>query len=101
MPNPETVTQIAQVNIWEIGMLVCFGAGWPVSVLKTLRTRISAGKSIFFLCIVMVGYACGIMFKLTGQCDLVILLYIFNLTVVSLDTYLTIKYRNNPITPAG
>ena len=92
---------MTDVNIWEIGMLVCFGAGWPVSVLKTLRTRVSAGKSIFFLCIVMTGYFCGIMFKLTGTLDLVILLYIFNLIVVAIDTLLTIKYRNNPVVPSG
>lgn len=79
---------------FEIGMLVCFGVSWPISIAKALRTRQVKGKSPVFMAIVAVGYVCGILHKLRVRYDLVILLYVFNLVMVCTDLALYLRYRN-------
>jgi hypothetical protein len=74
-------------------MLVCFGAAWPVSIYKSLKTRAVAGKSLFFLIIILVGYAAGILHKLIFHYDLVIFLYALNAGMVSLDIVLYLRNR--------
>ncbi len=81
------------MSIFEIGMLICFGAAWPVSILKTLRSKTVAGKSIVFMIIVELGYISGICYKLTGNLDKVIILYVLNAIMVFIDIVLYIKYR--------
>jgi hypothetical protein len=41
-------------------MLVCFGAAWPASILKSWKSGTAKGKSLSFLIIVLIGYAAGI-----------------------------------------
>ena len=48
-------------------MLLCFAAGWPFSIAKTLRTRQVAGKSPVFLAVVEAGYIAGILYGYGGQ----------------------------------
>ncbi len=79
-------------SIFEVVMLVCFGAAWPVSICKSYRSRTTAGKSVVFLVIVEIGYIAGICFKLTGTLDYVIALYILNACMVLIDIGL---YRRN------
>jgi hypothetical protein len=81
------------MSVFEIGMLVCFGAAWPVSIYKSLKTRAVAGKSLFFLIIVLVGYVAGILHKLFFHYDLVIFLYLLNALMVSLDIGLYLRNR--------
>ncbi len=80
---------------FEIGMLICFGASWPLSILKLWRTKRSDGKSRLFGVIVLIGYICGILHKLFFSLDIVILLYVVNLVLISFDLYLVLLYRNN------
>lgn len=47
-------------KILETVMLVCFGAAWPLSIIKSWRSRTAKGKSISFLVVVLVGYVAGI-----------------------------------------
>ncbi len=84
------------MSIFEAGMLVCFGAGWPFSIARALRTRIVAGKSPAFLAIVAAGYACGILHKLLYALDGVVFLYALNLTLVLADLALYVRFRMNP-----
>lgn len=84
---------------FEIGMLVCFGFGWPMSIWKTLKSKQSAGKSVRFLLIVITGYVCGILHKIFFYYDFVIYLYILNLAMVAFDLYLTILYRKRDKEP--
>ena len=84
-----------EVKIFETIMLFCFGFAWPFSIYRTWKTKSSAGKSMLFLCIVLLGYISGIFFKIYGTLDEVILLYILNATLVTVDIILTIKYRKN------
>ncbi len=81
------------VSVFEIAMLVCFGAAWPVSIWKSLRTRQVAGKSLFFLLIVLVGYVAGILHKLVFRFDLVIYLYVLNALMVAIDIVLYLRNR--------
>lgn len=82
-------------SIYEAIMLICFGAAWPFSILKSWRARTSKGKSIFFLLVVLVGYAAGIMNKITlGQHrDPVLGLYLLNILMVSIDVALYFRNR--------
>jgi hypothetical protein len=81
------------MSVFEILMLVCFGASWPVSIEKTLRTRRVDGKSPVFLGIVCLGYVSGILHKVFFSPDWVIVLYIVNLVLVAADFVLYFRYR--------
>jgi hypothetical protein len=76
------------MSIFETGMLICFGVSWPVSILKTIKTKQVAGKSPLFLIIICAGYICGIIHKALFSNDWVIILYIINLFLVSFDCFL-------------
>ena len=78
---------------FEVLMLVCFAASWPFSILKAWRTKQVAGKSPVFMWIIEVGYLSGILYKLTGQCDWRVWLYVFNMTIVGVDLGLYYRYR--------
>ena len=82
------------MSIFEAIMLVCFGASWPVSILKTYKVKNPAGKSSGFLLLIIVGYLAGILNKLNGPMDWVLWLYILNMLMVSADFALVIYYRD-------
>ncbi len=81
------------MSIFEILMLVCFGAAWPVSIYKSLKTRQVAGKSLPFLVIILVGYVAGVLHKLLVSYDLVIFLYLLNALMVAADIVLYLRNR--------
>jgi len=80
------------MSIFEMIMLICFGVGWPVSIIKSLRTKQVVGKSPLFMVVVLFGYISGIIHKVFYSMDAVIVLYILNLIFVSFDLYLYYKY---------
>ena len=82
------------MSIFEIAMLVCFGAAWPFSLYRSYRSRTNAGKSLFFLVVVFVGYVSGILHKVFFNPDPVIGLYILNGTMVAGDILLYFRNRN-------
>ena len=84
-------------EIFEMIMLVCFGAAWPLSIHKLLKTKNAGGKSLSFTGVLLVGYLAGIMFEYWGTRDFVIYLYVFNTCLVCTDLMLTIKYRRKLI----
>lgn len=79
-------------NGFEIIMLVCFGAAWPVSIYKSYTSRATAGKSVIFLMIVLIGYMAGILHKVFNNPDFVIWLYVINAIMVLVDILL--YFRN-------
>ncbi len=81
------------MSIFEILMLVCFGAAWPVSIYKSIKTRQVAGKSLPFLVIILVGYVAGVLHKLLFRYDLVIFLYLLNALMVTADIVLYLRNR--------
>ena len=80
------------MSIFEIGMLACFGAAWPMNIVKSYRSRTAAGRSITFQWAIIIGYVCGITHKILYSNDIVLYLYIINLIMVSIDTAL--YFRN-------
>lgn len=80
------------MSIFEIIMLLCFGAAWPFSIYKSYKTRQNGSKSIFFLVIVFVGYVSGILHKSLYCLDTVVYLYALNALMVLLD--ISIYFRN-------
>ena len=83
------------MSIFEIGMLICFGASWPFAVAKTYNTKNVKGKSILFLTLVLIGYVFGILHKIFNNYDLVVYLYAFNGMLVLANIILYFRYRNN------
>lgn len=83
------------MSFFEAGMLICFGAAWPMNIIKSLRSRTAAGRSIMFQWFIIVGYICGITHKILFSNDIVMYLYILNLAMVSFDTFL--YYRNKKL----
>ncbi len=83
------------MSLFEVLMLICFGASWPFAVAKTYRTKNVKGKSGLFLSLVIIGYIMGIMHKILYSFDYVIFLYAFNGLLVFADLILYFKYRNN------
>lgn len=80
---------------FEITMLVCFGSAWPVSIYKSWTSRQTGGKSLFFLYILSMGYVAGTLHKIFFSLDPVIVLYILNFTMISID--IALYYRNRRI----
>jgi len=81
------------MSIFEIGMLICFGAAWPASIAKSYRSRSTEGKSIVFLFILFIGYIFGILHKILYRYDYVIFLYILNSLMVLTDIVLYFRNR--------
>ena len=80
------------MNIFEPLMLICFGVSWPVSIAKSVRTRIVVGKSPLFMAIVCLGYASGIVHKVLHSYDWVIALYALNMVLITIDIFLYYRY---------
>ncbi|MFH0993519.1 MAG: hypothetical protein V1761_04120, partial [bacterium] len=70
-------------TLFEMLMLLCFGASWPVAVAKAYRARTAKGVSLASSCLILTGYAAGITYKfLSGQTNYVIFFYFFNFSIV-------------------
>ena len=80
-------------DYFEAIMLICFGVAWPFSISRMLKTKRSFGKSEPFISIVLIGYIAGLLYQWFGDRDFVIYLYVLNTLLVSVDLFLTIKYR--------
>lgn len=80
------------MSIYEIIMLICFGAAWPFSIYKSLKSKSTKGKSEIFMLILIIGYIFGILNKLFVRYDYVIYLYIINTLMVFID--LLLFYKN-------
>lgn len=88
------------MSIFEVVMLICFGAAWPFSIYKSYVSHSVQGKSPSFLIIVLLGYVAGILHKLLFQYDLVIYLYLLNFIMVFTDLLLYFRNSHLENTPA-
>ena len=79
-------------SIWEVLFLLCFAVSWPVSIAKSLRTKVVIGKSPLFMSLIILGYIFGIIHKSQYSNDIVIWLYVFNAVLVSIDLFLYCLY---------
>ena len=83
------------MSIFEMGMLLCFGAAWPLNIYKSLKSRTAAGRSILFQWAIIIGYICGIINKILYSNNIVLYLSNLNLLMVSFDTAL--YFRNKKL----
>ena len=81
------------MSIFEIIMLICFGAAWPFSIYRSAKARSTKGKSLLFMLVVATGYVAGIANKLVYNFDGVVYLYVFDLVPVSTDIALFARNR--------
>ena len=82
--------------IFEFIMLACFGLSWPISVYKSIKSKSTQGKSIVFIIAIIIGYVSGIIGKIVNnQLTYVLIIYCFNLIVVSVDLLLFFINRKN------
>ena len=85
--------RIIMAELFEILMVVIFGASWPLNVLKSYRARTTKGKSLAFLLLIFLGYVAGITSKLINKTYMaeisekwyVLFFYVLNLLMVSVD----------------
>ena len=80
------------MSIFEATMLLCFGISWPISISKSLKTKVVSGKSPIFMSVVSFGYLCGIFHKIFYSMDWLIIIYFINMLMVLFDLYLYFKY---------
>jgi uncharacterized membrane protein len=81
-----------ETSIFEVIMLLCFGAAWPFSVIKSYKARTAKGKSLIFLLALIVGYISGIINNIINGANYVLFFYALNLLLVAAD--LGLYFRN-------
>jgi hypothetical protein len=79
------------MSIFEVIMLMCFGAAWPSSIYKSYVSKTTKGKSAVFLFIVFIGYIAGIFHKVFYNLDWVVFLYALNAFMISIDIALYMR----------
>ena len=80
-------------SVLETVMLVCFGFSWPLNVIKAYKAKTAKGTSLPFVLLIITGYIAGISAKLiSGQINYVLIAYILNLAIVSLNVI--VFFRN-------
>ena len=88
-------------EIFEIIMVVSFGASWPFNVAKSIKSRSAKGKSLGFLLLIFFGYIAGIISKFMNEAYMaqfeqkwyVLIFYFLNLTMVGVDIILYFRNR--------
>ncbi len=89
-------------ELFEIIMVLSFGASWPMNVMKSYKARSTKGKSLGFLVLIFFGYIAGIISKLINPAYMadfaskwyVLFFYVLNLCMVGVDLLLYVRnYR--------
>jgi len=79
------------MGLFEFLMLFCFGFSWPFSIMKSLRSRSTQGKSFVFMLMVELGYVFGIVHKVLYSKDWVVWAYVVLFFVVAVDIALYLR----------
>ncbi|HOA30661.1 MAG TPA: hypothetical protein PLI11_00245 [Clostridia bacterium] len=81
-------------DILETLMIVCFGVSWPMSIIRSVRSKSTKGKSLLFMCFIALGYLCGIISKLMSHTyNLAFWFYFPNIIMVLTDIALYFRNR--------
>ena len=79
-------------QILETIMLLCFGFSWPLNVIKAYKAKTTKGTSLPFIILIITGYVAGITAKiLTNQINYVLIAYILNLAIVSINVLVYLR----------
>ena len=83
-------------DILETAMILSFGISWPLSLLRSWKSRTARGKSLAFCVLVFFGYICGITGKtISHNFNLAYTFYWLNLVMVGSDIILW--FRNHSL----
>lgn len=83
-------------SLFETAMIICFGLSWPLSIIRSYRSRSTKGKSLMFMCFIEFGYICGLISKfMTHSFNLAFIFYWPNLIMVATD--ICLYFRNRKI----
>ncbi len=90
-------------ELFEIIMIVSFGASWPFNVIRSNKARTAKGKSLSFLCLILFGYVAGIISKVVNETYManfsskwyVLFFYVLNFIMVFAD--LLLYFRNKKL----
>jgi len=88
-------------SVFEIGMLACFGVSWPVSIYKSVKSKSTKGKSVFFLLVILCGYMFGITHKILYSRDIVLILYVLNSIMICIDVAMYYKNKKRETAAAS
>jgi CDP-diglyceride synthetase len=81
-------------DIFETLMIVSFGVSWPLSIIRSIRSKSTKGKSLLFMCFIAFGYICGIISKLMSHTyNLAFWFYFPNIIMVLTDIALYFRNR--------
>ena len=88
-------------EIFEIIMVLSFGASWPFSVIRSYRSKSTKGKSPVFLGLIIFGYMAGVVAKLTNETYMasfsqkwyVLIFYVINMLMVAADLLIYIRNK--------
>ena len=94
------------MGVFEFLMLFCFGFSWPFSILKSVRSRSTRGKSLVFMVLVEFGYVFGIVHKVLNDFNWVTWMYVALFFVVLADIALfcrnwCLEQRSGPLNLTG
>lgn len=84
----------------EIGMIVLFGASWPMSVVRSWKARTAKGKSLTFLLLIFIGYIAGVFSKFTNDAYMAVfaqkwyVLFFYFLNLIMVGTDICLYFRN-------
>ena len=84
----------------ETIMLITFGCSWPFNIAKSIKSKTTLGKSLYFELIIEVGYLFGVAAKLiiynrTGVLQYSFWFYIMDILLVFTD--ICLYFRNYKI----
>lgn len=83
-------------DIFETIMILSFGISWPLSIMRSYKSRSTKGKSIMFSIFIAIGYLCGITSKImSGTHNLAFYFYFPNIIMVTTD--ICLYFRNRKI----
>lgn len=86
--------QFNPASILESLMILSFGISWPLSIIRSYKSRSTKGKSVLFTCFIAFGYVCGIIAKvMTRTFNLAFWFYIPNIIMVTTDICLYARNR--------
>lgn len=84
---------ILATGVFEVGMLLCFAAAWPLNIIRAYRARTAVGTSIGFMTIIEVGYVLGILNKVVrDDINYVVAFYVLDIVLVGIG--MALYFRN-------
>ena len=78
---------ILLAQLFEAGMLICFGASWPLNAYKSWKARTAKGNNWQFFALVITGYLLGTASHLVvdPQFTWIIIVYLINIAFLFLN----------------